>query len=209
MKQLVLSGNRVIAHGEDCFLSMGGTVICPDTGRVYQNATIANIEGGIPSDIDEVGYEYHAGEFVPCAPFGKGTGNLAVFCDNDCKSLKDSGISSDNLGKTEIIDYIGTGTKEVSITASFPPVFAVAFMPGGRTDTRYNHFALISPAAGVSVETYFSSSSTADREAVFEPLIVSVSGNTLTWAEGSLRDGAKMPLNIKNEEYRVVVFGRA
>lgn len=208
MKQLVLSGNRVIAHGEDCFLSMGGTVICPESGRVYQNATVANTEGGLPADIDEVGYEYHAGEFVPCAPYGKGAGNLAVVCNDDCKSIKDSGISSDNLGKTEIIDYIGTGTKEVSITASFPPVFAVAFMPGGRTDTRYNHFALISPVGGLSVETFFSDTSST-TETNFAPLKASVSGNTLTWGETGVKDAAKMPLNIKNEEYRVVVFGRA
>ena len=95
-KQLVLSGNRVIAHGEDCFLSMGGTVICPESGRVYQNATVAEC-AECPSDIDEVGYEYHAGAFIPCAPYGKGGGNLAVLCPNDCKSIKDSGISSKNL----------------------------------------------------------------------------------------------------------------
>ena len=93
-KQLVLSGNRVIAHGEDCFLSMGGTVICPESGRVYQNATVANVDS-YPSDIGEVGYEYHAGQFVPCAPYGKGGGNLAVLCPNDCKSIKDSGIDSE------------------------------------------------------------------------------------------------------------------
>ena len=205
-KQLVLSGNRVIAHGEDCFFSMGGTVICPESGRVYQNATVAECDS-YPSNIDEVGYEYHAGQFIPCAPYGKGGGNLAVVCNNDCKSIKDSGISSDNIGQTEIIDYIGTGTKEVSITASFPPVFAVAFMPGGRSDTRYNHFALISPVAGLSVETYFPTSGTAEENCA--PLKVSVSGNTLTWGETGVKDAAKMPLNIKNEEYRVVVFGRA
>ena len=98
-KQLVLSGNRIIAHGEDCFLSMGGTVICPDTGKVYQNATLAVCEGGIPADIDEVGYEYHAGEFVPCAPYGKdesGEGTLIVACKS-CKTPRDSKIPVKNL----------------------------------------------------------------------------------------------------------------
>ena len=93
MKQLVLSGNRVVAHGEDCFFSAGGAVICSDTGRIFENATVANIDCELPSNIDEVGYEYHAGEFVPCAPFGKGGGNIAVVCNEDCKSIKDSGIN--------------------------------------------------------------------------------------------------------------------
>lgn len=88
--QLVVSGNRILAHGEG-FLAMGGTVINTDTGRVYQNATVVECDG-CPSDIDKVGYEYHAGQFVPCAPFGVGDGNLAVVCGEDCKSLKDSGI---------------------------------------------------------------------------------------------------------------------
>lgn len=208
-KQLVLSGNRVIAHGEECFLAMGGTVICPDSGRVYQNATVANIEGAIPTDIDEVGYEYHAGEFVPCAPYGKGSGNLAVVCNDDCKSIKDSGISSDNLGKTEIIDYIGTGTKEVSITASFPPVFAVVYMSKEMAGwERYRFLAMITPLGGFSVQADFPLNSTA-VETTFTPLRSSVSENTLTWGEVHLHDSAKMALNIRNGNYRVIVFGRA
>ncbi len=88
--QLVVSGNRILAHGEG-FLAMGGTVINPDTGKAYQNATVVECDG-CPSDIDKVGYEYHAGQFVPCAPFGVGDGNLAVVCNEDCKSIKDSGM---------------------------------------------------------------------------------------------------------------------
>lgn len=94
--QIVLSGNRVIAHGEDCFLSMGGTVVCNDTGRSYQNATVAEVDA-VPADIDSVGYEYRAGHFVPCAPYGKGKGNLAVLCDGDCKAIKDSGWHMNDL----------------------------------------------------------------------------------------------------------------
>ena len=90
--QLVLSNNRVLAHGEN-FISMGGTVINTETNKVYQNATVAECDG-CPSDIGVVGYEYHAGEFVPCAPFGKGKGNIAVYCD-DCKTPRDSGMSVD------------------------------------------------------------------------------------------------------------------
>ena len=64
-KQIVTLGNKVVAHGEDCFLSMGGTVICKNTGRSFVNATVTNCSCEIPSDIDKVGYEYHAGAFVP------------------------------------------------------------------------------------------------------------------------------------------------
>lgn len=95
--QLVVAGNRILAHGVDCFLSMGGTVICPETGRVFQNATVVLCDGGLPSDIDKVGYEYHAGDFVPCAPYGVGDGNLAVVCGQDCKSIKDSDLSLQQL----------------------------------------------------------------------------------------------------------------
>ena len=87
--QLVLSNNRILAHGEN-FLAMGGVVINTETGAKYENATIAECSG-CPSDIGVVGYEYHAGRFVPCAPFGKGTGNIAVYC-NDCKTPRDSGM---------------------------------------------------------------------------------------------------------------------
>lgn len=110
-KQIVVSGNRILTYGENCFVSMGGTVICPDTDRVFQNATIIECNN-IPSDIDSVGYEYHAGNFVPCAPYGKGTraGNVAVVCNEDCKAIKDSGIPFSQVGEiieTECITYSG------------------------------------------------------------------------------------------------------
>ena len=101
-KQLVLRGNRVLSHGEDCFLCAGGAVICPETGRTFENATVVNHPGEIPSDIDEVGYEYHAGAFVPCAPFGKGGGNIAVVCNEDCKSIKDSGYLLPNYANWKL-----------------------------------------------------------------------------------------------------------
>lgn len=89
--QLVLSSNRIIAHGEN-FLSMGGVVINTVTGARYENATIAECDG-CPSDIDKVGYEYHAGVFVPCAPFGVGNNNGYVMevC-TDCATPRNSGI---------------------------------------------------------------------------------------------------------------------
>lgn len=101
-KQLVLSNNRVLAHGEDCFLCMGGTVICTETGRKWDNATVATYDCACPADIDEAGYEYRAGEFVPCAPFGKATGGtIPVLCD-DCKTIKDSGYLLPNFARWQL-----------------------------------------------------------------------------------------------------------
>ncbi len=89
--QLVLSNNRIIAHGEN-FLAMGGVVINTETGARYENATVAECDG-CPSDIDKVGYEYHAGVFVPCAPYGVGNNNgyFMEVCA-DCATPRSSGI---------------------------------------------------------------------------------------------------------------------
>lgn len=117
--QLVLINNRVITHGEN-FLSLGGVVINTKTGAKYENATIAECDS-CPSDIDKAGYEYHAGVFVPCAPYGKGNGNVAVLCDRDCKSIKDSGIHLNSIGRVETLTYEGTGATYVELTFSATP----------------------------------------------------------------------------------------
>ena len=90
--QLVLSNNRIIAHGEN-FLAMGGVVINTETGAKYENATIAECNG-CPSDIDKVGYEYHTGVFVPCAPFAGNGNNNGYFMEvcEDCATPRNSGI---------------------------------------------------------------------------------------------------------------------
>lgn len=89
--QLVLINNRVVAHGEN-FLSMGGVVINTETGAKYDNATIAECDN-CPSDINEVGYEYHSGIFKPCAPYGKGNNNgyFMEVC-KECAAPRSSGI---------------------------------------------------------------------------------------------------------------------
>ena len=94
--QLVLSGSRIIAHGEN-FIAMGGTVINTETCKTYQNATIVECDG-CPADIGSVGYEYHAGVFVPCAPYGKdnGNGTILVACE-ECGTPKDSGLRVDEI----------------------------------------------------------------------------------------------------------------
>lgn len=115
-KQIVISGNRVLAHGEDCFAVTNNTVICTDSEKVYNNATIAIVDEW-PADIDTVGYEYHLGAFIPCAPFGRGKGNLAVLCPEDCKSLKDSGIHIDDLNNVLVLSVYSPYTEnEVNVT---------------------------------------------------------------------------------------------
>lgn len=116
--QLVLSGKNIIGHGEG-FLAMGGTVINPDTGAVYQNATIVECEN-CPADLGKVGYEYHAGQFVPCGPFGEGDGTIAVWC-NDCKAPRDSGLSMSEFRKIYQTTYQGTGYDNCSVTCGFKP----------------------------------------------------------------------------------------
>lgn len=94
--QLVLVNNRIIAHGEG-FLAMDGVVINTETGAKYENATIAECDN-CPSDIGEVGYEYHAGVFKPCAPYGKGN-NDGFFMEVcvPCATPRNSGIPINNI----------------------------------------------------------------------------------------------------------------
>ena len=114
--QLVLSNNRILAHGEN-FLAMGGVVINTETGAKYENATIAECSG-CPSDIGVVGYEYHAGRFVPCAPFGVGKGNIAVYCD-DCKTPRDSGVSIDKVcAVSSYLAFVGNINEDM-VAAAF------------------------------------------------------------------------------------------
>ena len=115
--QLVLSNNRVIAHGEN-FLSMGGVVINTETGKRYENATVAECNG-CPSDIDQVGYEYHAGVFVPCAPYGKGEGKGYVMevCP-DCATPRNSGISMDVLRWTTLSEVVVSDEKPSNATVT-------------------------------------------------------------------------------------------
>lgn len=95
--KLALSGKRVIGYGEN-LIPMGGTIIDTDTNKVYQNATIAECDG-CPSDIDAVGYEYHAGTFVPCAPYAateESGGEIMVACDT-CATPRKSGVNINDV----------------------------------------------------------------------------------------------------------------
>ena len=136
--QLVLSNNRVLAHGEN-FIAMGGTVINTETNRVYQNATIAKCES-CPSDIDEVGYEYHAGVFVPCAPYGKAEdGNILVACE-DCATPKSSGLKISELAQGDckiqcgeftgtLVNVAGIYHYKATITFDFEPKAVMVVHP--------------------------------------------------------------------------------
>lgn len=130
--QLVLIGNRIVAHGAN-FLSMGGVVINTETGKSYENATVAECEG-CPSDIDQRGYEYHAGTFVPCAPYGKGDGNLAVVCGEDCKAVKDSGIPLSFVKACRRAysgTHTGNGKNSATLSTELPVTPSLMIIGGG------------------------------------------------------------------------------
>lgn len=205
MTQLVVTGNRILAHGEDCFLAMGGTVICTATGRKFENATVVFHDGGIPSDIDTCGYEYHAGEFVPCAPYGKGTGTLAVVCD-ECGTIKDSGVSVSNLCKVIEKEYEGNGVQASLEVDGLVPLFAVISYnsPEGETYTGEKISGTITPHGGYSVRS-FSSSYGSTTETNVSGLQSWVVGNKLYWENPD--NDKKMELNDNGAKYTAVIIG--
>lgn len=193
--QLVLIKNRIVAHGEG-FLSMGGVVINAETGVKYDNATIAECEN-CPSDIDEVGYEYHAGEFVPCAPYGKGTGNIPVLCDRDCKTIKDSGLPLSSFGLVEQKPYEGNGKyggssgNSRSLTFSGVPV-AVFINSSGQS-------GMLMQSGGISWDTQIAAG--AGKE--LNSITCTVEGNTITFYSTT---SAKNGLNTSGTIYNVTAI---
>lgn len=107
MAQLVIQNNRVLAHGTDCFLCMGGTVVCTASGRVFEHASVVEVDCAVPSDIDNGGYEYKGGCFYPCSRVlpdtasTLGLNNGATVDDALNKMFKD-GV------KIETGSYVGT-----------------------------------------------------------------------------------------------------
>lgn len=134
--QLVLSNNRVIAHGEN-FLAMGGVVINTETGARFENATVAECNG-CPSDIDKVGYEYHAGEFVPCAPFSKGNNNgyFMEVCES-CAVPRSSGIPIKgglklvNFDRSDVTAHALGGMSATLLWENASPISTFAAQPIG------------------------------------------------------------------------------
>lgn len=193
-KQIVISGHRILAHGEDCFLAMGGVVICQNTGRIFQNATVANVDE-IPADIDAVGYEFRAGKFVPCAPYGIGNGNIAVLCPDSCKALKDSGIPLDGITHHEVIKYTGAGKYSASnpTTLTFNIVPEIVFINtlGNATNTRWGW---ISGDFGIA----------ATKDTVDAELITVVEfGKTVKFYASDQKDQFNASM-----KYRAVAFGK-
>lgn len=151
--QLVLMNNRIVAHGEN-FLAMGGVVINTETGAKYDNATVAECDG-CPSDLGEVGYEYHAGVFVPCAPYGKATdGEILISCE--CGTPRRSGVPISGITQIKLL-----WENAAAETAEFAPqtitlasddytflLIEVGNDEGGSWITRYSTFMSFVPANG-------------------------------------------------------------
>ena len=136
--QLVLINNRIVAHGEG-FIALGGIVINTETGKKYEHATIAECSG-CPSDIDTVGYEYRAGVFTPCAPYGIGKGNVAVLCNNDCKSIKDSEVSIDTVcAMSSYMSFVGNVNADM-VSAAFGKGNEDEIAGIGKALVMYSHF---------------------------------------------------------------------
>ena len=194
--QLVLIKNRVVSYGGE-YVTMGNTVIDTQSGKVFSGATVAECNG-CPPDIGEVGYEYAAGVFTPCAPYGKGDGNLAVLCNRDCKSIKDSDIPLSRICQTAKTTYGGTGSQSASnpcsITFDFPPDI-VFIMPQSTSDSAFGGY--IHGKYGFAYEL---SSFTNE----FVSITANVTGNTLEWY-GSTK--ANECMNISGATYDVFAIG--
>lgn len=191
--QLVLRNNQVIAHGEG-FLSMGGVVINPETGAKYEGATIAECDS-CPSDIGKVGYEYRAGIFTPCAPYGKGDGTIPVLCDDECKATKDSGIPLESFCLVEKKPYTGLNSVGqaggVTLTFNHPP-FMVFIKPKNNN----NYMGYVQGTFGLS---FFLSSAGGNAF----PLNAVIDGNSIRIYHAN--DEAK-GLNLKGTEYEAIAL---
>ena len=199
-EQIVTIGNRVVAHGEDCFLSAGDTVICQNTGRTFENATVTACSCEIPADIDEVGYEYHAGVFVPCAPYGKGDGNLAVVCGEDCKALKDSGFPLSFLlgcGRRATGTYTGKG----AATMTLP--YTLDFIPSLMIISGQGVMCILHGTSGVSLHNSYYDNDGHDNQVDaldFTP------GYTPSWRATTGNNTWAAACNSKNKTYSYIAF---
>lgn len=193
--QLVLCNNRVMAHGEG-FLSMGDVVINPETGAKYEGATIAECDS-CPSDIGKVGYEYRAGIFTPCAPFGKGDGTVPVLCDDECKATKDSGIPLESFCLVEKKPYTGLNsagaTGGVTLTFNHTP-FMVFVKP--KYDNMNTYSGYIQGTGGVSFQR-------TNSTGTVNLLNAEIEGTTVHFYHAS--DPAK-GLNASQGEYEAVAL---
>lgn len=193
--QLVLNNNRVMAYGEN-YLAMGGVVINTVTGERHEHATIAECDCA-PSDIGQVGYEYRAGEFIPCAPYGKGDGTVPVLCGNDCKATKDSGIPLESFCLVEKKPYKGMGGAgaggAVTLEFNHPP-FMVFIAPKYANINSYSGY--IQGAGGVSFQRTNSTGTINLLNATFD-------GKTVSFYHASAADKG---LNSSQQEYEAIAL---
>ena len=211
MAQIVLQGNRVVAYGDNCFVHAGNTVLNTSNGNDYPGATLANCDA-LPPDIGQVGYEYHAGVFVPCAPFGKGSGNVAVACD-ECKAIKDSGIPIDNVSKIHKFTYIGNGE---SGSGSPNSVTCPGFVPRiafiSKTDKRkgYEFDESFKDCSAMMFDTGYGLCFTMPIDGTaptISMLRTKVTGNTMFWWYESNIDDASAQCNTHNVYYEITLLG--
>lgn len=127
--QLVVLGNLVVAHGAEGFFYLGDAVIDTNGVEIFDGASIVECTAEIPEDIDEVGYEYHAGKFVPI------------------------GIAKPWEGKMFHTIYYGTGTYAVSVTCGFKPKYAIVTAAHNVNNYLYSFVAVISGTAGIQIGT--------------------------------------------------------
>lgn len=200
-KQLVVSGKTILAYGEDCFSVMGDMVKCSETGNEYFNATVTTCED-FPPDIGKVGYEYHSGQFIPCAPFGEGMGDIAVFCDA-CNTMKKSGVPLvdivENLVNNAHVyetSYIGTGTTGSSSANRTKLDKPLPFIPKvlliARNDGLY--FGIIFDGYGISFYT---------TDTKMYSITSDLSSENPSWYSSDKYG----QLNIKSDSYKVIAIG--
>ena len=121
--QLVLRNNRIIDYGEGFVAANNGVVTNSSTGKSYSNATVAECEN-YPSDIGSTGYEYHAGVFVPCAPYGTGD-NSGYFMEvsASCAVPRNSGLLIRDIKWSKAascVFNVAETLNEVNTTYTFP-----------------------------------------------------------------------------------------
>ena len=204
-KQLVVIGNRIVAYGEDCFDVSADGVTDIITGNTYNNATVVEHTADLPTDIDVVGYEYCAGKFVPCAPYGTGGGTVAAF-DENCKKVVDTDFPTTQLGRVCYMTYTGSGSKSMSLTAPFQPKFAIV-APYSEAYSNASSLLIMGEAAGTSIRLGPKSTNTSayDSYEQTEMLSVSVSGNTITWSTTGYYYACAC--NKANVKYKAMLLG--
>jgi hypothetical protein len=144
-----------------------------------------------------VGYEYNAGEFVPCPPYGTGTGNIAVWCD-DCKVPLDSGMSMSDFRKIYHTTYTGAGSTSGGVTCGFRPKLAIIT---GKSNTGTNaHYECI-------LDVHTGHGYTSTNGAGSGRVTCTATDTGLSWQSGNVSPERQIAMNESGFEYSIIVFG--